>query len=126
MKIIFLNGELEEEVYIIQSEGFTSTDEFKIYKLQRFIYELKQESRSWNMHFDKLIRICSFIRNGEEPYIYKWVNNSVIVFFILYVDDILLIENDVPILQRIKVWQSSQFSMKDLREASYILMMKIY
>ena len=49
-----------------------------------------------------------------------------IVFFILYVDDILLIENDIPALQGIKVWLSSQFSMKDLGEASYILGMKIY
>ena len=49
-----------------------------------------------------------------------------VVFLILYVDDILLIENDIPALQEIKVWLSSQFSMKDLGEASYILEMKIY
>ena len=49
-----------------------------------------------------------------------------IVFFILYVDDILLIENDILALQRIKVWLSSQFSMMDLGDASYILGMKIY
>ena len=44
----------------------------------------------------------------------------------LYVDDILLIGNDIPALQRIKVWLSSQFSIKDLGEASYILGMRIY
>ena len=43
----------------------------------------------------------------------------------LYVDNILLSENDVSTLQRIKVWLSSQFSMKDLGEAAYILRMKI-
>ena len=48
-----------------------------------------------------------------------------IVFLILYVDDIFLIENDIPILQGINVWLSSQFSMKDLEEAFYILGMKI-
>ena len=41
-------------------------------------------------------------------------------------DDILLIGNDVPALQGIKIWLSSQFSMKDLGEASYILGMRIY
>ena len=41
-------------------------------------------------------------------------------------DDILLIGNDIPALQGIKVWLLSQFSMKDLGEASYILGMKIY
>ena len=49
-----------------------------------------------------------------------------IVFLILFVDDILLIENNIPILQGIKVWLSLQFSIKDLREASFILGMKIY
>ena len=49
-----------------------------------------------------------------------------IVFLILYVDDILLVENDIIALQGIKVWLSSQFSMKDLDEASFILGMKIY
>ena len=41
-------------------------------------------------------------------------------------DDILLFENDIPTLQSVKLWLSSQFSMKDLGEASYILGMKIY
>ena len=43
----------------------------------------------------------------EKPYVYKWVNGSVIIFLILYMNDIFLIENDVPALQRIKVWLSS-------------------
>ena len=49
-----------------------------------------------------------------------------IVFFILYMDDILLIKNDIPASQEIKVWLSSQFSMKDLEKTSYIFGMKIY
>ena len=67
-----------------------------------------------------------FVRNREEPCIYKWANGLVVVFLVLYVDDILLIGNDIPVMQGIKVWLSSQFSMKDLGEASYILGLKIY
>ena len=59
------------------------------------------------MHFDKVIRMYGFVRNEEEPYIYQWLNDSVVVFLILYVDDILLIKNDIPTLQEIKVWLSS-------------------
>ena len=91
VKITFLNGELKEEMYMIQFEGFISTDESKVYKL-RSIYGLKQASRSWNMHFDKVIRTYDFIRNKKESYIYKWINDSMVVFLILYVDDILLSE----------------------------------
>ena len=67
-----------------------------------------------------------FIRNEEESCIYKWANGSIIIFVVLYVNDILLIKNDIPALQRIKVWLSSLFSIKDLIEVAYILGMKIY
>ena len=73
-----------------------------------------------------MIKSYGFIKNKEKPCIFKWVNDSVIIFLVLYMDDILLIENDIPGLQGIKIWLSSQFSMKDLGEASYILGMKIY
>ena len=72
------------------------------------------------------MRTYGFIRNEEESCIYKWANGSVVVFFVLYVDDILLIRNDIPVLWGIKIWLSSQSSMKDLGEAFYILRMKIY
>ena len=85
-------------MYIIQPEGFTSIDESKVCKLQKSIYGLKQASQSWNIHFDKIIRTYGFIRNGEEPCINKWANGSIIIFLILYVDDIFLIRNDVPTL----------------------------
>ena len=49
-----------------------------------------------------------------------------VMFLILYVDDILIIGNDIPTLQNIKIWLSKQFSMKDLGEASYILGIRIY
>ena len=78
------------------------------------------------MHFNKMIKMYGFVRNGEEHCIYKWAIDSVVIFLVLYVDDILLIRNDISILQSVKLWISSQFSMKDLEEASYILGMKIY
>ena len=49
------------------------------------------------MHFEN-IRTYGFVKNGEKPYVYKWTNSSVVIFLILYMDDILLMENDVPTL----------------------------
>ena len=56
----------------------------------------------------------------------KKVSESAVTFFILYVDDILLIGNDIPMLTSVKVWLSKEFVMKDLGEASYILGIKVY
>ena len=95
VKIAFFNGELEEEVYMIQPEGFTSTDKSKVCKLKRSIYGLKQTSKSWNMCFDKVIKMYGFVRNGEELCVYKWTCNSVVIFLVLHVDDILLLRNDI-------------------------------
>ena len=111
---------------MIPPEGNTSIDEFKVCKLNKSIYVLKQASPSWNMHFDKTIKTYGFVKNREEPCIYKWAKSFVVIFLVLYVDDILLIRNDILALQSVKLWLSSQFSMKNLREASYILGMKIY
>ena len=57
---------------------------------------------------------------------YKKVSESAVTFFVLYVDDILLIENDIFMLMSVKVWLSKKFIMKDLGETSYILSIKVY
>ena len=99
VKTAFLNGHLQEEVYMIQPEGFVSKDPNKVCKLQKSIYGLKQESKSWNIRFDEIIKMFGFIKNEDEPCVYKKISGSIVVFLILYVDDILLIGNDIPSLQ---------------------------
>ncbi|KAK8560082.1 hypothetical protein V6N12_012885 [Hibiscus sabdariffa] len=127
VKNAFLNGKLKEDVYMTQPEGFvTPGNATKVCKLQRSIYGLKQASRSWNLRFNDAIKEFGFIRNEDEPCVYKKISGSIISFLILYVDDILIIGNDIPNLQSIKTWLSSCFSMKDLGEATYILGVKTY
>ncbi|KAG8485771.1 hypothetical protein CXB51_019116 [Gossypium anomalum] len=127
VKTAFLNGKLEEDVYMTQPEGFFDPkDARKICKLQRSIYGLKQASRSWNLRFNDAIKEFGFIKNEDEPCVYKKVSGNTITFLVLYVDDILIMGNDIPTLQSIKTWLGSCFSMKDLGEATYILGVKIY
>ncbi|KAK8557572.1 hypothetical protein V6N12_009801 [Hibiscus sabdariffa] len=127
VKTAFLNGKLEEDVYMTQPEGFVTPENArKVCKLQRSIYGLKQASRSWNLRFNEAIQEFGFIRNEDEPFVYKKFSGSIVSFLILYVEDILIIGNDIPTLQSIMTWLSSCFSMKDLGEAAYILGVKIY
>jgi hypothetical protein len=77
VKTAFLNGNLSEDVYMIQPEGFVDPKNAgKICKLQKSIYGLKQASRSWNIHFDKVVKGFGFIKNEEEPCVYKKVSGS--------------------------------------------------
>ena len=95
-------------------------------KLQRSIYVLVQASRIWNIRFDKLIKAYGFIQTFEEACIYKKVSGSSVAFLILYVDDILLIGNELEFLESIKGYLNKSFSMKDLGEAAYVLGIKIF
>ena len=96
VKTTFLNGSLEETIYMVQLEGFiTKGQEKKVCKLQKSIYRLKQASRSWNLKFDQSVKSFKFLHSPYEPCVYKKCSGDVVVFLVLYIDDILLIENDV-------------------------------
>ncbi|KAK8676583.1 hypothetical protein V6N13_142157 [Hibiscus sabdariffa] len=75
VKTAFLNGKLEEDVYMTQPEGFVTPENAgKVCKLQRSIYGLKQASRSWNLHFNDAIKEFGFIKNEDEHCVYKKAN----------------------------------------------------
>ena len=83
VKIAFLNGFLEEELYMMQPEGFVDPKGAnKVCKLQRSIYGLVQASRSWNIRFDSVIKAYGFIQTFGKAYIYKKVSVSTTAFLI--------------------------------------------
>ena len=94
-------------------------------KLQRSIYGLKQASRTWNIRFDQAITLYGFEKSPNEPCVYKRIQGTKVVFLVLYVDDILLIKNDIEVLSSVKGWLQKQFDMKDLGEGNYILGIKL-
>ena len=94
-------------------------------KLHRSIYGLKQASRSWNIRFDQVMKLYGFEKSPDEPCVYKKIQGIVVVFLVLYVDDILLIGNSVKVLSDVKGYLKKKFDMKDLSEANYILGIKL-
>nr|GEY33251.1 hypothetical protein [Tanacetum cinerariifolium] len=127
VKTAFLNGYLNEEVYMEQPEGFVNPKyPNRECKLKRFIYRLKQASRQWNKRFDDEINKYGFTQNRDEPCVYLKASGSNITFLILYVDDILIMKNNISMLQSVKTYLGRCFAMKDLGEAAYILGIKIY
>nr|GEV54552.1 hypothetical protein [Tanacetum cinerariifolium] len=121
------NGKTIGKVYMEQPEGFVNPKyPNHVCKLKRSIYGLKQASRQWNKRFDDETKKFGFTQNREEPCVYLKASGSNIIFLILYVDDILIMGNSIPMLQSVKTYLGKCFAMKDLGEATYILGIKIY
>ena len=77
VKMAFLNGYLEESIYMMQPEGFVAKgQQWKVCKLLRSIYGLKQALRSWNLHFDETIKAYGFEQNVDEPCVYKYIKEK--------------------------------------------------
>ncbi|GKD81612.1 retrotransposon protein, putative, ty1-copia subclass [Tanacetum coccineum] len=103
VKTAFLNGYLNEEVYMEQPKGFVNPKyPNRVYKLKRSIYGFKQASRQLNKHFDDEIKKFGFSQNADEPCVYLKASGSNVTFLILYVDDILIMGNSIPMLQDVK------------------------
>ena len=105
VKTAFLNGDLEEQIYMVQPEGFeVSGSAGKACKLQRSIYGLKQASRSWNMCFDTTVKDFGFVQNEDDPCVYRRADKGILVFLVLYVDDILIMGSNIEMLKSVKEW----------------------
>jgi Reverse transcriptase (RNA-dependent DNA polymerase) len=126
VKTAFLNGNIEEEIYMEQPASFVVEDqEHKVCKLLRSIYGLKQSFRQWYIWFHQAIISFDFKMIDEYHCVYVKRSKNKFVILSLYVDDILLASNNKEYVQTIKEWLSSNFDMKDMSEASYILGVKI-
>nr|GEW85619.1 retrotransposon protein, putative, Ty1-copia subclass [Tanacetum cinerariifolium] len=122
VKTAFLNSYLDEDIYMVQPEGFIDPKHpRKVCKLQRFIYGLKQASKSWNKIFDEKIKKFGFTQNLDEPCVYQKAGGSNVTFLILYVDDIVIMRNHIPSLQSVKTYLGKCFAMKDLEETALFL-----
>ena len=126
VKTAFLNGDLEEEIYMDQPEGFVEAgQESKVCKLTRSLYGLKQAPKQWHEKFDSCMIENGYKSNECDKCIYSksWENSHVIVS--LYVDDLLIFGSNLHVINETKNMLRSHFDMKDLGEANFILGMKI-
>ena len=127
VKTAFLNGNLEEEIYMDQPEGFSvKGKEHMVCKLKKSIYGLKQASRQWYLKFNDTITSFGFQENTVDRCIYMKVSGSKFIFLVLYVDDILLATNDLGLLHQTKKYLSQNFEMKDMGEATYVIGIEIF
>jgi hypothetical protein len=95
VKSTFLNGEIEEEVYIKQPEGFQlSENTYYVCKLKKALYGLKQAPKAWYSRLDKYLQHAGFRKGSENNNLYIKVTQDNILLIEVYVDDIIFGSTD--------------------------------
>jgi hypothetical protein len=127
VKTTFLHGDLDEDIYMTQPEGFqVKGKENLVCKLKKSLYGLKQAPRQWYLKFDNFMGRIGYKRcdNDHCCYIKKFKGSYIIL--LLYVDDMLVAGSDMSEIKKLKRQMSEEFEMKDLGAANQILGMSIF
>ena len=126
VKTAFLNGELEEEIYMRQPEGFIAKgNESKVCRLVKSLYGLKQAPKQWHKRFDDVMIANGFRINECDKCVYGKNTPNGYVIICLYVDDMLILGSNDKMVTETKNILTQRFDMKDLGLADVILGIKI-
>ena len=122
----FLNGVLEEEVFMRQPEGYTKPEEeHLVCKLSKSIYGLKQSPRCWNTALHAHLVKMNFEQLHSDPCIYKSKTEGDCFYIGVYVDDIVLAGRDEARIQEVKQMLARKFDIKDLGRLTHFLGMSV-
>ena len=126
IKNAFLNGNLEEEVFMDPPPGFEG--EFKngkVCRLVKSLYGLKQSPRAWFEKFGKVVRRFGYNQSqGDHTLFFKHSNGGKKAILIVYVDDIIMTGDDIEEIGRLKQLLAQEFEVKDLGNLKYFLGME--
>ena len=126
VKTAFLNGDLDEEIYMEQPKGFiVPGQEKKVCRLVKSLYGLKQTPMQWHEKFDSVMMTNGFKNNEFDKCVYVKNTEREFVIICLDVDDILIMGSNNEIIKTTKEMLNNKFEMKDLGVADVILGIKI-
>ncbi|KAI5332975.1 hypothetical protein L3X38_023104 [Prunus dulcis] len=116
VKSAFLNGVLQEEVYVNQPEGFViKGKEDKVYRLHKALYGLKQAPRAWYGEIDSYFTQCGFVKSLSEATLYTKVRGDKEILIVsIYVDDIVYTGSSQALLAEFKEDMMAKYEMTDL------------
>ncbi|GKA35499.1 retrovirus-related pol polyprotein from transposon TNT 1-94 [Tanacetum coccineum] len=128
VKTAFLYGNLEEEIYMLQPEGFKQKGkENLVCRLNKFLYGLKQAPRCWYKRFNSFFKGIEYNRLHADPCAYfKRFGNDDFIILLLYVDDMLVAGPNKYRINKLKAQLAREFKMKDLGPTNKILRMQIH
>ncbi|WVZ26295.1 hypothetical protein V8G54_004839 [Vigna mungo] len=123
VKSAFLNGPLEEEVFVNQPPGFVKNgQESKVYRLHKALYGLHQAPRAWNRYIDAMLIRYGFIKCTVEYGIYvRFFAQEDTLLICLYVDDLLITGSSTQEIESFKLKMKEELEMTDLGNLGYFL-----
>ena len=124
VKNAFLNGDLQEEVYMQPPHGYAHPPG-KVCKLRRALYSLKQAPRAWFANFSAIIGDFGFSSSSYDSALFVRKSPQGIVLHLLYVDDMIITGDDVARITSLKQSLSQHFEMKDFGALNYFLGLEI-
>lgn len=126
VKNAFLNGDLEEEVYMEIPPGFKSKFGPNVCKLNRSLYGLKQSPRAWFEKFTQSMKKQGYTQGQADHTLFtKFSHDGKVAALIVYVDDIVLTGDDTVEMARVKEKLAVDFEIKDLGPMRYFLGMEV-
>ena len=122
VKSAYLNGDLEEDIYMTQPEGYVAPgQQHLVCKLNKALYGLKQAGRTWHIKIDIALKRQHFTSLDADQCVYIRRQDACITIIALYVDDLLIACSQLASLTELKKQLTAQFDMEDLGEASFLL-----
>jgi len=126
VKSAFLNGILEEEVYVEQPLGYMRRgEEKKVLRLKKALYGLKQAPRAWNYRIDKYFKKKGYEQCPYEHALYIKKSKGDVMFVALYVDDLIFMGNNAEMIQEFKDIMTKEFEMTDMGLMEYFLGLEV-
>lgn len=115
----FLNGVLEEDIYMRQPPGFSKGDQ--VLKLKKSIYGLKQAARVWNLALHRALLKCGCTQSTNDKCLYVLRKNNDVCYVLIHVDDLLLSSSTSELIDRVYQELSSSFELKNLGDVKQYL-----
>lgn len=126
VKNAFLHGDLKEEVYMAQPQGFVHCEHPDyVCLLQKSLYGLKQAPRAWNEKFTSFLPSLGFKFSHSDPSLFIRYTEKGMIALLLYVDDIVITGSDSSGIHEVITELSLVFDMKDLGDLSYFLGLEV-